>query len=149
MSKTNEKSDVKAKQAYKSELKKRGYTNINIVAAPADISAVKNNETYYFEIKMTKQKDRYFGAATLTEWEAAIKNPQHYKFVIAQTNDNLTFNFIEYTPEEFMEFSTIPPFKIYFDVNLKDRMKKRERRTAISFNKKVLGMLISLYQKLK
>ena len=45
---------------------------------PADIIAVKDGAKHYFEIKFTSQNDRYFGAATLTEWECAINNLDNF-----------------------------------------------------------------------
>lgn len=35
--------------------------------------------------------------------------------------------FHEYTPEEFMQFSTIPPFKAYFDVAIGTERDTRQR----------------------
>jgi hypothetical protein len=61
--------------------------------------------------------DVCFGAATLTEWAAAAHDPQHFRFVVAcQRNEKWRFD--EYTPEQFMAFSSVPPFKIYFSVPL-------------------------------
>jgi Holliday junction resolvase len=120
MSKKNLKSDAGAKAAYVRVLEKDGYENIQIKSSPSDIIATKNGETFYFEIKMTKQTEVYFGAATLTEWHQAIKTPNNYKFVIAIT-DSLeeNFEFKVYSPDDFMEHSTIPPFKINFNISLK------------------------------
>jgi len=61
------KSDKKAKDTYIKHLKSDGFKNVEIINSPSDISAEKNGETYFFEIKMTKKKIKYFGAATLTE----------------------------------------------------------------------------------
>ncbi|HSZ85953.1 MAG TPA: hypothetical protein VK787_07970, partial [Puia sp.] len=58
---TNKKSDIKAKNAYKEHLEISGYSNVQIIASPADIKAIKDNKTYFFEIKMTKQSENYFG----------------------------------------------------------------------------------------
>ena len=115
----NKKSDVIAKQKYVEELNKQGFSNARIIKAPADICAEKDGNTFYFEIKMTRQANKYFGAATLTEWEQAIKDPSHFRFVVAiQSNDDTILKFIEYTPEEFLRFSSIPPFKIFFNLDL-------------------------------
>lgn len=67
-------SDVDAKQAFVEELNARGF-EARIVSTPADIRATKGGETYHFEIKKTSRADSHFGAATLTEWEAAVANP--------------------------------------------------------------------------
>ena len=69
------------------------------------------------KIKKTTKADNYFGAATLTEWAQAIKTPDHYRFVIAKTDaSEEEFSFVELTPAEMMEYSTIPPFKVYFNI---------------------------------
>ena len=60
----NKKSDVKAKTAFVEHLKERGF-DAKVVSKPADILATKDGQTWYFEIKMTKRTDVYFGAATL------------------------------------------------------------------------------------
>jgi hypothetical protein len=106
--------DVDAKQAFVDELVGQGFA-AKVISSPADIKATKNGATYYFEIKKTSREDSYFGAATLTEWEAAIANPKHFYFVTAQVvGDSWIFH--EYSPEEFMRFSTIPPFKVFFQI---------------------------------
>ena len=52
----NLKSDVAAKAAYVNELVNRGF-NAEVVQAPADIIAVKDDQVWYLEIKMTKHSD--------------------------------------------------------------------------------------------
>ncbi|MDD3014520.1 MAG: DUF3883 domain-containing protein [Candidatus Gastranaerophilales bacterium] len=113
------KSDVKAKNAFIVYLQQQGYTAAKIISQPADIEAWKEGEKYYFEIKMTRQAKSYFGAATLTEWDAAMKYPGRYFFVIALTDEaERTFSFSVMPPEEFIMYSTIPPFKIFFNIDL-------------------------------
>jgi hypothetical protein len=109
------KSDVEAKAAFAAVLRERGYHAVTITDAPADITARRNGEVFYFEIKKTEQKLKYFGAATLTEWEAALSHEGHFFFVVAAKWDG-QWVFHEYTPQEFMAFSFIPPFKIFFRV---------------------------------
>lgn len=109
------KSDTLAKKAYIEELRKQGFEP-KVKAEPADIVATKNGETWYFEIKMTSRTNTYFGAATLTEWEQAFKTPNHYFFVIAIKKEDDKFEFRKFTPLEFMKYSTIPPFKVYFNL---------------------------------
>jgi hypothetical protein len=128
----NKKSDVKAKRAYVEILKSKGF-DAAVMGSPADIKATLNGEAWYFEIKMTKREDVYFGAATLTEWRQALADPTHFRFVVAITNEEESeFQFIEYTPEEFMKYSTIPPFKVYFNINLtgKERRKRESRKSS-------------------
>lgn len=51
MEETMSKSDVKAKEAYIKFLLSQGFDEAHVTARPADITAHKNGETYYFEIK--------------------------------------------------------------------------------------------------
>lgn len=46
---SNKKSDIKAKAAYVEHLKSNGYSNPKVIASPADITAEKNGNTWYFE----------------------------------------------------------------------------------------------------
>ena len=112
---SNSKSDVAAKLAYVDKLAAAGFA-AKVVRSPADIVAEKDGAIWYFEIKMTRHKDRYFGAATLTEWRQALKDPKHFRFVVA-IEDNGSFEFIEYTPSQFMRFSSVPPFKVNFNID--------------------------------
>lgn len=150
MSKKNKKSDVKAKAAYKKLLEANGYNEVEIVASPSDIIAKKNGQQFYFEVKMTKQNETYFGAATLTEWIQAFKTPDHFKFIIAKTDeDEEEFDFTEFSPADFMNHSTIPPFKIYFNINLNGKTPKRSRRKAIPLSNDSLKLLSELFDKLR
>ena len=133
------KSDVKAKQAFIAVLKSNGFNSAKIISSPADIVAWKDGVRYYFEIKMTKQTETYFGAATLTEWQSAMANPGTYFFVLAVTdNDETYFKFKLLTPEEFMLYSSIPPFKLFFNIQLPDLFsavdKKHELDTEIDIS---------------
>ena len=142
----NPKSDQNAIDKFMEDLLNDGYTNIKKQKAPADILAKKDGVQYYFEIKKTMQKKSYFGAATLTEWESAIQNPNTYKFVIAKTTDDINFKFKKYTPAEFMAFSTIPPFKINFNIDLKVSTKVPTRRSAKQLTEKNLELLSVVYK---
>ena len=127
----NLKSDVSAKEAFVKLLEQRDYKDIKIISSPADIVAVKDSKKYYFEIKYTAQKKNYFGAATLTEWTAAMDNTDCFWFVVAQKNGEI-WKFIEYTPKEFMKFNTIPPFKTYFNISLDNKDKNASNKTKKS-----------------
>lgn len=119
---TDSKSDVPAKAAFcRWLLEREGYSHARVAAAPADIVAIKNDETWLFEVKYTKgERTSCFGAATLTEWVAAAENPERFRFVVAYRR-NGEWRFDLYSPEEFMAFSYVPPFKIYFKVPLDGR----------------------------
>ena len=124
---TNLKSDVLAKSEFVKILENRGF-KAQVKKSPADIKAVKDNQTWYFEIKKTRHTDKYFGAATMTEWQQALKDPEHFRFVVAIELETGEWDFREYTPAEFMEFSTIPPFKVYFNIDFTDKVKKSKKR---------------------
>ena len=140
--------DVLAKQAFLEKLRSEGYT-AEIKAQPSDIIAEKDGETWYFEIKMTEKTDSCFGAATLTEWEQAFKTPDRYRFVIAIKGENDTFTFREFTPAEFMQYSTIPPFKVYFNLNLQGATSRKRRKYngAVSFSENRFKNMLELYKK--
>lgn len=155
LKKTNLKSDVPAKEAFCMVLRQRGFERVKVTASPADITAFSEGRQHYYEIKYTKTKDNYFGGATLTEWEAAMENIDRYCFVIARDKDGI-WEFTEYTPEEFMKFSTIPPFKIFFNIPVGNgrakspslRNKKR-KRLAVVLTKERITQMIELFDKFK
>jgi len=151
MSTKNKKSDVGAKNVFKKELEANGFV-AEIRQEPSDIVAQKDGQTWYYEIKMTRRDDVYFGAATSTEWAKAFADPEHYRFVVAICLDEeeTDFDFIEYTPAEFMEFSTIPPFKVYFNIDFSGKRRKNSaKRTAIQLTKDRFEKLNDCYQSLK
>ena len=150
--KQNMKADTGAKGAFRRELLARGF-DARITQSPADITASKDGRNWYFEIKMTRRTDTYFGAATLTEWAQALADPDHFRFVVAVCRDDAgtDFDFIEYTPAEFMEFSTVPPFKIFFKVDLSGRKRKRsgKKSRAVPLTEGALARLQECFGALK
>ena len=146
---TNKKSDVPAKAAFVKELINRGY-DAQVTKAPADIKAIKDGQVWYFEIKMTEKAECYFGASTYTEWKQAFEDPDHFRFVVAIDLGDDKWKFVEYTPEELMQFSTIPPFKINFTVNANDKEDKPNRRsTTIRLSLDNFAILVRAFDKLK
>jgi len=146
----NSKSDVKAKEAFRKKLLERGFDSAEVTGSPADITACKGDQTYYFEIKYTAAAAKYFGAATLTEWEAAMKYESRYSFVVAM-NRNGEWGFHEYTPAEFMAFSSIPPFKIYFNVPV-DAGKSTEAspgKTRVQLTRERIVKMTELFQQFR
>jgi hypothetical protein len=111
---------VAAKEAFCRQLVSDGYSDVRIASTPADVIAERNGNRWLFEVKFTKAPDTCFGAATLTEWAAAADDPEHFRFVIAYQRDS-EWRFDQYTPEQFMAFSSVPPFKVYFSVPLDGR----------------------------
>jgi hypothetical protein len=145
------KSDFEAKEALVKQLRSKGeYDSVEITSTPADITALRDSQRYYFEIKVTDKRDKYFGAATLTEWEAALTDADHFKFVIAFKRDG-NWSFHEYTPLEFMEYSYIPPFKIYFNVPLESEKTSASRKTlrAIRLTQGRLREMSEFFNKLR
>ena len=143
----NKKSDVKAKAEFVKCLQDRGF-EASVVSKPADVMATKDGQTWYFEIKMTKRQNVYFGAATLTEWEQAVADPEHFRFVVAKTDDEeKEFEFLEYTPEEFMKFSTVPPFKIFFNINFDGNV--RTSKTATRLTHENLKIMSDCFYRIK
>lgn len=142
--------DVPAKRAFLEKLKAEGY-EAEITSAPSDIIAEKDGETWYYEIKMTEKSDSCFGAATLTEWEQAFKTPDRYRFVIAIKGEDDSFTFHKYTPTEFLKYSTIPPFKVYFNINLQGESKRKHRKKngAVSFSEELFEKMLKLYNEMK
>lgn len=147
------KSDIRAKEAFCQHLvENQGYDTAEIVSAPADIKAVKDNETWYFEIKKTTKR-KYFGAATETEWEQAFADPDHYRFVVALTDDKEeSFEWFFFTPEELQQVSTIPPFKINFNINLDvpiGEHKQKRRGTTIPLCESIFNVISSTFERIR
>ena len=148
MENKNNKSDISAKEAYKKELKKKGFIP-RIAKAPADIIAEINGQPWYFEIKKTANTDKYFGGATMTEWKQALDDPEHFRFVIAIDLGEDKWEFKEYTPSEFMEFSTIPPFKVFFNIDFSKNKKTKNRKSnAVRMSLENFEKLTRAYEQL-
>lgn len=144
-------SDVAAKAAFKLHLEERGFSDVRVASTPADIVAKLNGATHHFELKLTSKTGGYFGAATITEWEAALREPTRFRFVVARQVEG-SWRFCEYSPDEFMQFSDIPPFKVYFRVPADGRvptMKSGKRRRAVIATLENLRRLIQVRAELK
>lgn len=63
----------------------------------------------------------------------------------------MSFEFRQYTPDEFLEFSTIPPFKVYFSVPLssEEKKKKPKRINSIGATRNIIKELIKNYNNLR
>ena len=147
------KSDIRAKEAFRQHLvENQGFDTAEIVSAPADIKAVKDNETWYFEIKKTTKR-KYFGAATETEWKQAFADPDHYRFVVALTDENEEhFEWFVYTPMQMLQVSTIPPFKINFNINLDipvSEQKCSRRNTTIALSESIFHAISSTFERIR
>ena len=151
------KSDKEAVLAYKQYLEDKGFKNVRRIKAPADLEAYKDGDDtpYYFEVKMTlkQENEKYFGAATETEWAQAIRDPDHYRFVLVRDHDDRqNFSFKEFALDDFRKYCSIPPFKIYCNIDLNqvsfaeykykneknskdEKLYNTTKREAISLNK--------------
>lgn len=155
--KVNLKSDKDAKVAFVEQLEKNGFTNVRIVQAPSDIIAQKDGVQWYFEIKMTTHRDKYFGAATFTEWKQAFKTPDTYRFVVAIKDETLSsgFEFIELHPDDMMKYSTIPPCKVFFNLNIAElkgeivRKKSSRESKAIKLTRETYFKVSEVFNKLR
>ena len=101
---------------------------------------------------MTRRTDTYFGAATATEWAQAFQDPDHYRFVIAQTDENENeFKFLEFTPKEFMKASTIPPFKVYFNIDLQTKkpIERNHKDGTVVLTKEAFDCIHNAYMEAK
>lgn len=156
MALNRDKSDVEAKEAFIAELTRRGTFDagsIRVTAKPADIVALRNGVPHHFELKWTQAKAAYFGAGTLTEWSAALAAPDRYWFVIAVRRGNV-WSFVEYTPAEFMNFCSIPPFKIFFHIPISaagdgKAVRTRKNKSALLADEARLRFLDEAYQHMK
>ena len=142
----NPKSDVDAKAAFAEELIRRGFDEVRVTGSPADVTAWREGVVHYFEIKYTTQDSQYFGAATLTEWAAALSHEEQFWFVVATMRDG-RWTFHEYSPTEFMEFSYIPPFKIFFSVAVGADKATRARRgiRRVQLTRERIAQMVELF----
>jgi Holliday junction resolvase len=150
MTQVNLKSDVAAKLAFVEVLLREGFEDARVTCSPADITALRDGEVNYFEIKYTAQAYQYFGAATLTEWEAALNHESRFWFVIASKQGSSWF-FQRYTPEEFMNFCSIPPFKIFFHVGMETTGARKKGRPTkkVLVSRERIAELVELYRRFR
>lgn len=146
----NLKSDVDTKHAFVALLRRRGFDTAAVAGSPADITATRAGRTYYFEIKFTSKTTHYIGAATLTEWKAAMANDGTYFFVVASRNGT-AWRFQEYSPSEFMQFSCIPPFKVYFQVPVSARtpIAPRPGLRRIKLTRSRIDSVVALFKRFR
>ena len=130
-----------ARSLFVKELNKEGLYEISEKSfSYSDIVAKRKSDgiVEYYEIKgalVTKDKyeegkEKYFGAATLTEWNVAIKCPDRYFFVIVfieKSTGNL-LGYEKYSPQELLHYSTIPPFKVNMNVPYSRSKEKTESK---------------------
>lgn len=148
----NDKSDKSAKEQFANYLESKGYTDVKITSSPCDIIAKYNGEERFFELKVTSRKDVYFGAASETEWAKAFNDPDKFKFVVVKRKENGEYDFGSwYSPEEFIKYSKIPPFKVYFNINLKNDKKvtTNMKPTTIKMTKENFSTIKTVFDKIR
>lgn len=114
-----------------------------------DLIGKRNGEKVYIEIKWTSKKD-CFGAATLTEWTPYLEG-KNLDFVVVKGESNQDpkdWEYKVYSPKEFMKYSTIPPFKVNFNIDIDDEYKHTNHPKALDAKKEYLAKLYDIYQKL-
>ena len=67
-------------------------------------------------------------------------------YVISSRIHNEYFEFKEFTPDEFIKYSTIPPFKVYFNIDLNNYKKISKRNKALLATKGILEEFISFFE---
>lgn len=130
-------------------LRRHGY-DAEWIGTPVDIKATREGKEYWIEMKGTEipEDGVYFGAATLTEWLCAAENMENFYFLISNKPNGVEsdseWEFELVAPEDFMPYSTIPPFKINFNwpLNNTDRRPPiNQRPTTIVPTWKILKSL--------
>lgn len=100
------------KKQYCKQLQTEGYDAPRIIKTPADIIATKNGEIWWFKILYTTVKDLFSRELTETEREQAYNDPEHFRFVVIQTDKLGTkITHKEYFLNEFISYYYIPQFK--------------------------------------
>lgn len=176
-------SDTKQKLAFAEFLKHvKGVDvgSINTKSQCVDVEARINGIDKYFELKTSNKpekdlkKQEYFGAATITEWEKAVENPQDFYFVYVIGNEKQGFKYMMVKAEDVFSYSTVPPFKINININIGkylDKFKvlsnndviedidaeltrlepkeRRKNRKSLGVNNTIIKRLSELYKGLK
>ncbi len=145
--------DTEGVRAAKVWLQNEGYTNVEQINHPVDLCANKGGRKFWIEVKYTETKEKsYFGAATTTEWECALNNPNTFFFLVVRkpggVKENSPWGFELITPKEFIKYSTIVPLKIYFVWPLSRPRSPPNRRSAIQATKKNLRASIDFFKTL-
>jgi hypothetical protein len=147
-------SDKEGVEAAMEWLEGKGFTEINNIHKPVDLSANFQGMKYWIEVKYTETKNKlYFGAATISEWGCAINNPENFFFLVVQkpggVNADSYWNFELIKAIDFIKFSTIPPFKINFNLPLNEPRKIPKRRSAVQASTENIKMCIDFYNSIK
>ena len=146
-------------------LREQGYKDPHKSNHPTDIECEdKNGKKINVEVKMTT-KEKYFGAATLTEWVTVLDKDAELKFVVAKlittTSAEKKYDFYWIDTEKFYEISTVPPFKVNFNIKEEEFQKnehccntiqfkdRKPRKDTVVLTKDLVGLLGDIYSLLK
>lgn len=120
---------------YKTRLLSQGYV-VTEEKDPIDLFARRDGEDLRIKIKVTNCKDNYFGAVTFLTWEEAFNNTDTFKFVMIWLNeDDEVISYQEYSPEELLPYSSIPPFKVNFSIPYDTKRINRRRKNKLTEKK--------------
>lgn len=114
---TNELQKKAVKQFVAEQLSGKNVSSNNIIECIVE----ENDGIYYYKIKATTRKDKYWGSVPLSAWEYAIDNPDRFIFVIAQYDEkSCKFTFSRILPNQLLLKSYIPSFRFHFNIDLSD-----------------------------
>ena len=105
-----------SEEAFVKSLEAQGYKIVSR-NKEVDVTAECKGEEFYFEVKSSilDRDGKFFGAATITQMEFALKNRAKFKFVIAQRIKGV-WSFDLYTVEEFLKFCLNFSFRFPFNI---------------------------------
>jgi len=140
--------EKQVKERFCDILRERGFINVKITKTPTDITAELDGKPWWFEIKSTVEPQKCWGSSAETQWKKAFEAPERFRFVVIRTTPKLNeFEYIEYTPEEFMRFCYVTPFSVQF--NIPASIPNGKENLSFKFNKEVFNKLHSLYDEIR
>lgn len=149
--------DRHAKEAWVEHLCEQGYVGVEIRKFPADVTGFQlfddGAQQWWWDVKKTDNPESMFGSATFTELGQAMKDPEHFRFVVAHENKQTgKWEFCEWTLDELLPHCTIPPFKVNFTVNMWQNCfpvaKRRNKGNGIPATRRILEHLMKVYDQL-
>ena len=114
------------------------------------IAKDENGNIHYFVLKTTEKKKtkKYFGAITLTKWQCYLEHKDFFHILVFDDKIKENDGVVEYSAEELMRESTIPPFKINFNIDYKKE--KNEKATkSVRLTEERLHTLVKMFNELK
>lgn len=124
----NPQSDVKQKQAFAEFIKHvKGVDpdSVHQNVDDVDVVACIDGRKRYFEIKTSRKSEDelyekgYFGAASLSEWNRAMKNLDDFYFVYIIGDEKKGYKYLMVKAEDILSYATVPPFAIYMNIKMR------------------------------